>query len=58
MDRLNLPVQFNYTENGTPRSSLAEHRVREQIAEYNQRLQKKYPIYDKQEEYKWVLGKK
>ena len=52
MDRLNLPVQFIYTENGVPRSSLAEHRVREQIAEYNQRLQKEYPIYDKQEENK------
>ena len=58
MYRLNLPVQFIYTENGVLRSSLAEHRIREQIAEHNQRLQKKYPIYDKQEEYKWVLGKK
>ena len=61
MDRLNLSVQFIYTENGVPRSSLAEHRVREQIAAHNQRLQKQYPTYvncNKQEESKWVLGKK
>lgn len=52
MDKLNLPVQFTYTESGIPKSSLSEHRVREQIAAHNQRLQKQYPIYDKQEENK------
>lgn len=41
-------IQFVYTENGVPKSSLAEHRVREKITEHNQMLQKKYPIYIKQ----------
>lgn len=45
MDKLNLPVQFTYTEGGIPKSSLDEHRVREQIATHNQRLQEKYPTY-------------
>jgi hypothetical protein len=38
-----------YTENGVPKSSLDEQRVREKITEHNQMLQKKYPIYVKKD---------
>ena len=43
-----LPVQFVYTENGKPKSSLDEHRRRCEIMEHNKRLQEQYPIYQKQ----------
>lgn len=40
-----LPVQFVYTENGERKSSLDEHRRRNEILELNRRLSEQYPVF-------------
>ena len=39
-----IPIKFIYTENGKEKSSLDEHKRRNEIMEHNKRLRELYPL--------------